>query len=177
MNDGRYTINMETTNCNKEIATDADNYSPRNGESTEAPEYGRGQRNGGRRRKEPPTDPAFDELLDLVSNQRRRDAVDAVAAHGPVDLSTVVDYVAEREYGTPAAQLGYDDRKRVRIALYQTHLKKLDEAGIVEYDKSRGEIEPGEHLDRAVRVLRAAEVAFETERTPTISERLAGVFS
>jgi len=37
-------------------------------------------------------------------------------------------------------RLSSDQRKRVYIGLYQCHLPKMDDAGVIDFDKDRGEI-------------------------------------
>ena len=57
-----------------------------------------------------------------------------------VDLRTLVDTVSSWEYDSPAEDLSWKKRKRVYTALRQSHLPKLADAGIIEYDRSRGTV-------------------------------------
>ena len=57
-----------------------------------------------------------------------------------VDLRTLVDSVSAWEYDSPAEDLSWKERKRVYTALRQSHLPKLDDAGVVDYDQSRGTV-------------------------------------
>lgn len=65
-----------------------------------------------------------------------------------MELSDLVTQVAAWENGTDPDQLSYDDRKSVHISLYQHHVPKMDEAGVVDYDQRGGVVElrvdPGE---------------------------------
>lgn len=83
-----------------------------------------------------------DQLFHLLQNERRRRALDFLRDRdGPVRMREVVDHVAAAEQGTSVDALRSDERKRVHIALYQSHLPKLDQAGIIDYDQDRGLVE------------------------------------
>lgn len=90
-----------------------------------------------------------DQMFHLLSNQRRRDVLRYLAAHeGPVDMRDVAERVAAQEHDTTVKQLTSDERQRVYIALYQTHLPKLDDHGIIAYDQSRGVLERTERANQ-----------------------------
>ncbi|MFB6104536.1 MAG: hypothetical protein ABEJ57_05545, partial [Halobacteriaceae archaeon] len=48
--------------------------------------------------------------------------------------------VAADENGIAEDELTYKQRKRVYTSLHQTHLQKLDDVGLVEYDRNRGTV-------------------------------------
>lgn len=80
-----------------------------------------------------------DELFHLLQNERRRRALDYLRGkEGPVRMRDIVDHVAAAEHGTSPEALRSNERKRVHIALYQSHLPKLDQAGVIDYDQDRG---------------------------------------
>lgn len=94
--------------------------------------------------------PDEDDLFEVLSNRRRRYAVHAIKQEGEaVDLGDIAERVASWEYDVERAELSYDERKRVYTALQQSHLPKMDDAGIVAYDKDRGVIEPKPALEDA----------------------------
>ena len=62
-------------------------------------------------------------------------------------MREVAEHVAAWENDTTVAHLTSDERQRVYIALYQSHLETLEDAGVIEYNKSRGVIEPLPLLD------------------------------
>lgn len=84
-----------------------------------------------------------DEVFSLLSNQRRRWILQYLKQHEDqqTDLRTLVDTIAATEYDKPVEELSWKKRKRVYTALRQSHLPKLDGAGVIEYDKSRGHVE------------------------------------
>ena len=84
-----------------------------------------------------------DQIFDVLSNHRRICVIRYLQETDEevVDLRDVVDYVAKSENGGGTGKVEYQDRKSVYTALRQTHLPKLHELGIIEFDKSRGVME------------------------------------
>lgn len=93
-----------------------------------------------------------DEVTTLIDNRRRRLVlmiVDGRSEAVPVgDLSVEI---AAAENDISADRVDAEQRKRVYTSLYQNHLEKLDEAGVIEYD------------DRA-------KVARATKATPAVAD-------
>jgi hypothetical protein len=90
-----------------------------------------------------------DELFHLLQNSRRRAVVRYLRGReGPVPMRDVAEQVAAWEHDTTVSGLSSDERQRVYVALYQSHLDALADAGVIEYDKPRGVIEPRPLLDR-----------------------------
>lgn len=85
------------------------------------------------------------DLFHLLQNSRRRAVLRYLATNPDqeeFDMRTVSEAVAAWENGTPVEQLTSNQRQRVYIALYQSHLPKLDDSGVIEYDQARGVIKP-----------------------------------
>ena len=81
------------------------------------------------------------EIFDVLRNQRRRFVLQYLKRREtPVELGPLATQVAAWEYDTTVEEVTSAQRKRVYTTLQQTHLPKMDEAGIVEYDSSRGTI-------------------------------------
>ena len=88
-------------------------------------------------------EPSEDDLFEVLSNRRRRFVVHALKREdAPTEIGDIAEQVAAWEYDTGVDQVSYDERKRVYTALQQSHLPKMDDVGVVEYDKSRGIVEP-----------------------------------
>lgn len=83
-----------------------------------------------------------DDLFHLLKSSRRRRALRFLLAaeSEPVEMRTVAEAVAAEEYGKPVEALHSDERQRVYITLYQLHLPQLDDAGVIDYNQSRGRI-------------------------------------
>jgi hypothetical protein len=83
-----------------------------------------------------------DDLFHLLSNRRRRDVLRYLSAHeGRVDMRDIAERIAAWEHDIEVQNLRSKQRQRVYIALYQSHLPKLSEFGVIEYDRSRGHVE------------------------------------
>lgn len=104
---------------------------------------------GGELGDEPTSEsPTEDELFDVLANRRRRYAVHALEDEdSSVELGDVAEQVAAWEYGVDVEQVSYEERKRVYTALQQSHFPMMDDAGVVDFDKNRGTVEPTESLD------------------------------
>ncbi|MFB6139526.1 MAG: hypothetical protein ABEJ26_03725 [Halosimplex sp.] len=75
------------------------------------------------------------EIFDVLQNQRRRYVLEYLNRYDePVGLSDLATQVAAWEYQTPVEEVTNDQKKRVYTTLQQTHLGKMEEAGIIDYD-------------------------------------------
>ena len=84
-----------------------------------------------------------DAIFDVLSNARRRYAIEYLKGHDPgdeIELSDLVDYIAACENDISIPEVDYKQRKRVYSSLRQTHLPKLNECDLIEYDRDRGTI-------------------------------------
>ena len=89
-----------------------------------------------------------DDLFHLLQNSRRRAVLRYLRGReGPARMRDVAEQVAAWENDTTVAQLASDERQRVYISLYQSHLETLEDAGVIDYNKPRGVIEPRPLLD------------------------------
>ncbi|SIR14810.1 hypothetical protein SAMN05421809_0466 [Natronorubrum daqingense] len=83
-----------------------------------------------------------DEIFHLLQNERRRLVLRYLrGTSGPVRMRDIAEQVAAWEHDTTVSELTSTQRQRVYIPLYQSHLSKLDEAGIIDYQKNRGIVE------------------------------------
>jgi hypothetical protein len=77
----------------------------------------------------------------MLSNQRRRYVIHYMKRNpGPIRIRDLAQQVAAWENGIEVEELTYKQRKRVYTSLHQTHLPKLNDADVVEYDRDRGTI-------------------------------------
>ncbi|WP_458187804.1 DUF7344 domain-containing protein [Haladaptatus sp. NG-WS-4] len=83
-----------------------------------------------------------DKIFHLLQTPRRRYVLQYLKEHeGVVEMRDVAEQVAAWENEISVQELTSDQRQRVYIPLYQSHLPKLDEEGIIEYNQSRGTVE------------------------------------
>lgn len=98
-----------------------------------------------------------DEIFHLLQNERRRLVLRYLrGTEEPVRMRDVAEQVAAWEHDTTVAELTSKQRQRVYIPLYQSHLSKLDEAGLIDYQKNRGIVERKPFADQVDQYLQAA---------------------
>ncbi|MDY6764310.1 MAG: hypothetical protein SV377_01265 [Halobacteria archaeon] len=86
------------------------------------------------------------DIHEALSNDRRIKVIRYVNyIRGPVDIGEVSEHIAEVESGTspPPTNL----RKSVYVSLHQTHLPKLDNLDVIEYDPNSKTINPKRNID------------------------------
>lgn len=114
---------------------------------------------------------SLDELFDALKNSRRRAVLRYVLQEEDnADFKDLVEYVAARENDTDPREVSPEQRNRVRTALYQHHLGKLENAGFIDYDKRQGTVHLNGNTEAIERYIEGTEPA----RTPTI-EYAAGL--
>jgi DNA-binding transcriptional ArsR family regulator len=80
-----------------------------------------------------------DIVFELLSSPRRRYILYHLRqTNEPVELTTLAEQVAAWENETDVDNITEQERKRVYVSLYQTHIPRLDEAGVIVYDKDSG---------------------------------------
>ncbi|WP_254278613.1 DUF7344 domain-containing protein [Haloarcula marina] len=85
-----------------------------------------------------------DEIFHVLQCRRRRlvlKYLDEYGGNGPARMGDIAEHVAAVEQETTVDRLTSQQRQRVYISLYQSHLKTLDRLGIVDYDRDRGFVE------------------------------------
>ncbi len=89
------------------------------------------------------------DVFEVLSNQRRRHAVDTLKRndHDQMELGELAEEIAAIENDSTVDQISYAERKSVYTALQQSHLPKMDDAGIVEFNKNRGTVTPTPALE------------------------------
>ena len=92
-----------------------------------------------------------DRVFELLKNRRRREVLHYLYEHdGTASVSTLSEWIAGRENDVPMEEVTTTQRKRVYVGLYQTHLPKMADAGVVEYDEQTKRVAL---TDRAVLLL------------------------
>lgn len=91
--------------------------------------------------------------LSLLDSSRRRLVIRALEPRDQIAVNELIDVVAEHENGPD-----YDDDrwKTVQVSLLQTHLPRLDENGVVEWDRADRFVERDRHFDQLHKTLRCA---------------------
>ncbi|WP_137283473.1 DUF7344 domain-containing protein [Halorussus salinisoli] len=94
-----------------------------------------------------PGDFSQEVVFEMLSNQRRRYVVHYLLdAEEESELRDLSRKIAAWENDKRPDEITSQERRRVYNALQQAHLPKMDDAGLVEFDASRGTVKPGEDL-------------------------------
>ena len=89
-----------------------------------------------------------DVAFDLLSNARRRFVLRQLQeGQDPIELGGLAGALAAKENGVSVEKLTAQQRKRTYVSLYQTHIPKLVEAGVIEYDRDAGVVSSTDHVD------------------------------
>jgi hypothetical protein len=84
---------------------------------------------------------SVDETLEILQNNRRRLVLEYLhETGGTVELSVIADHVTATENDTDVSSITSTERKRVYVGLYQFHLPKMADMGVIDYDQDRGEV-------------------------------------
>ena len=116
---------------------------------------------------EPTTEVSEDELFDVLANQRRRFAVHLLKREeaDKLEIGDMAEQIAAWENGIETAEITGNERKRVYTALQQSHLPKMDDAGVVNFNKDRGVVEPTaaiQNVDLYMDVVEGKEIPWST---------------
>ncbi|WP_254811009.1 DUF7344 domain-containing protein [Natronosalvus amylolyticus] len=82
-------------------------------------------------------------VLSAVADEHRRAILDALdtASEKTLEYDVLVDRVADRVRDDDTKRESAEHRQRVRITLHHTHLPKLDEARIIDYEAETGRVQ------------------------------------
>ncbi|WP_138004375.1 DUF7344 domain-containing protein [Halalkalirubrum salinum] len=91
------------------------------------------------------------ELFEVLSSDRRRALIYFLRSRGgDADLRELAAEIAAWEQDIDPAAVSDDDKKRVYISLYQSHLPKLEEHQIVTYDSDTKQVSSTEQVDHVM---------------------------
>ncbi|MFB6224146.1 MAG: hypothetical protein ABEH86_10810 [Haloarcula sp.] len=88
-----------------------------------------------------------DDLFHVLQCRRRRLVLKYLYEYPgdkPANMSDIAEHIAALEHDTTVDALRSKERQRVYIALYQSHLPKMDDAGVINYNQDRGLVEATE---------------------------------
>lgn len=87
-----------------------------------------------------------DKLFEILKNERRRRVLRYLWDNdGKASLGTLAEHIAAIENDTTVASLSSAQRKRVYVALYQSHLPKMARNDVIDFDKDRGTVRTGKN--------------------------------
>jgi len=112
------------------------------------------------------------EVFELLSADRRQEVLRYLDnTEGKATLSELAEHIASLECDCDQSQLSSQQRKRAYVGLYQCHLPKMADAGVIDYNADRGIVTLNE---RSVRLLNY--LYFEEESKSVTKELVARLF-
>lgn len=114
------------------------------------------------------------EVFELLSADRRQavllylDQTDSSAK-----LGELAEHIAGKECNCTPAELSSQQRKRAYVGLYQCHLPKMSDAGVIEYDSDRGDVALNERSERLLEYLYFEEQD-NSDKHESVLDRLLG---
>lgn len=107
------------------------------------------------------SDLSQDVVFDILSSPRRRYVLYYLRTRDePVQLTDLAEEVAAWENDTEPNEITEQERKRVYVSLYQTHIPRLAEAGLIDYNKDTGQIALAEEAAEIDRYLDSTEQTY-----------------
>ena len=98
----------------------------------------------------------LDTVFEIIKNERRRLVLHHLEeAEGTVTIGELAERIAAFENDLDRSELNAQQRKRVYIGLYQCHLPKMDDAGVIEFNQDRGHAKLGPNADQMTPYLEA----------------------
>jgi len=86
---------------------------------------------------------SLDLVFEILKNSRRREVIHYLREREDderVSLGELAEHVAAIENDTTTDALTSSQRKRVYVGLYQCHLPKMDDMGVVDFNQDRGHV-------------------------------------
>lgn len=77
----------------------------------------------------------LERLLEALNHRRRRELLYLLQDTGAIDVESVVRCMAASELDAPPPEISDDVLLDVNIALHHNHLPRLEELGLVEFDR------------------------------------------
>lgn len=104
--------------------------------------------------------------FDLLRNGRRRHAITYVHETGDdaVTIGDLAEQIAAIENDVAVTDLTSAERKRVYVSLYQSHLPRMADRGVVRFDQDQGIVRSGPNIDSVIEYLGSVDDQPDTSR-------------
>jgi len=113
-------------------------------------------------------------IFEILSADRRQEVLRYLDETGETaNLGELAEHIASIECDCEVGQLSSQQRKRTYVGLYQCHLPKMADAGVIDYNSDRGTIALNGRSGRLLEYLYLEESA-ETEQSGGIFRGLFG---
>lgn len=86
-----------------------------------------------------PEDWSVNEVYSCLAHQRSRYTLHhLLQAEFMMPQDVLAERVSEQEFGRDSCRITSEEQKRVEISLYHVHLPRLEDAGLIDYDRCSG---------------------------------------
>jgi hypothetical protein len=82
----------------------------------------------------------LERILEALNHSRRRLFLYHLRETDPTDIEAAAKQVAAMEHGVKPSEVADDTYDHIRITLDHSHLPKLEELGVIDYDRRHGNI-------------------------------------
>lgn len=108
-------------------------------------------------------EPDIDVVFDILGTSRRRAVIRYLETNpGPISIGELADYIAAQEYDKTQEEVTQNERKRVYVSLYQSHLPKMTAADVIAYEQGES-IEQGPYFETFATMLAHADATVRGE--------------
>ncbi len=91
----------------------------------------------------------FDALLDLCRDQHRRIVVATLAREKrSLTVNDLTEAIINQNHHVPVTEISEEDTREIRLSLHHTHIPKLADRSLIEYDQERQLVEPTSQFDQ-----------------------------
>lgn len=95
-------------------------------------------------------------IFESLNNSRRIHVINIINDIEESNVSDLSETVASIEYGKDIADLTEQERKRVYVSLYQTHLPKLDEVNVIDFNQQKSTVLKDENCSSMASIISVA---------------------
>ena len=96
---------------------------------------------------------ALDETLKLVADQTRRRLLWRLDGASELSVELLADELADHGETQTDGGTRADGRRTVEVALCHVHLPRLADAGVIDYDREAGTVEPTDRTEAVREVI------------------------
>ncbi len=112
----------------------------------------------------PPEILELDYVFQSVAKARRRYLLYTLQSETEWSLAELATKVTSWETDTPEADVSQDEIDRMYASLYHAHIPKLVDERVIEFDKERETIRPGEYAEQVLVALAGAGASLDNRQ-------------
>lgn len=93
--------------------------------------------------------PDLDTVLDVCGHKQRRIVLATLEnQQRSLSIDDLTNEIIKHNHHVPMTETGDETVTRIHVGLQHTHLPKLDEAGLIQYDPERKVVKPTDQIGR-----------------------------